>query len=631
MTLGQSSFRRLLLSRLLLLTVPVLLMGAYVTHRKARSAFLENARQNLTKSAVRKAESINRSVEALKATLIAASNNTVLGVNSPKEQQDFVEKLSTLLPTEIECVQLLEIGKDRLVASTCDNRSLQNFTLSSWQPNKKQILANPEDIKVELVLPVKGNATSNSNTSISHPNRLELLFSVPVYDNQQQLRYALVIKSALLNQTQKQTGSLDGYAVIIDRQGRILAHPFPERIGLNIKELPDAERLESILRNALTGEENFLHLFYLDKNDLELIAGYSAIASPLSAEKDGKWAILSVSPLKAALVPLQEILTTLIQMLLGILTVTFFAILFIARELSRPLEKLRDYALNEKYLASNNLIPQNFEIREVKELAIALNDMLIRLKAWGEEIVTAWEEAQNANQLKNEFLATTSHELRTPLNGIIGSLRIIKDGYCDDRDEEMEYLEQADNAAIHLLKIIDDILNISKIEAGRLSVGIEKVNLDCLIQEVIGFEKSAIEQKGLKLILPETEETIFVDADPEKLKQVLINIIANAIKFTEIGHIKIDIRETVVNVEEAKHFVILSIKDTGIGIDPVQQHKLFRPFVMIDASRTRKFGGTGLGLAISRNLIELMDGTITLSSLGEGQGTTVEITLPKSN
>jgi signal transduction histidine kinase len=153
-----------------------------------------------------------------------------------------------------------------------------------------------------------------------------------------------------------------------------------------------------------------------------------------------------------------------------------------------------------------------------------------------------------------------------------------------------------------------------------------------------------IHEKGLRLSVPEMSEPIMVRSDPAKLKQVLLNVVYNAIKFTDQGSITIGTRletavdsvqtaqsnghrtiETPVNPEA---WVIISVQDTGIGIDPTQQHKLFRPFVMVDGTTTRKFEGTGLGLAISRNLIELMGGSITLHSAGVGQGTTVEIALP---
>jgi signal transduction histidine kinase len=211
--------------------------------------------------------------------------------------------------------------------------------------------------------------------------------------------------------------------------------------------------------------------------------------------------------------------------------------------------------------------------------------------------------------------------LRTPLNGIIGCLRIIKDGYCDHLEEEKELLQQADHAAVHLLGIINDILDIAKIEAGKLSIYPESIDLKKILTEVVNLQLVHIQKKRLILNLSSWQPNITIYADASKLKQVLLNVLSNAVKFTESGSITIS-----TNTEDS--MAIITIKDTGIGIDPSQQHKLFRPFVMIDGSTTRKFSGTGLGLAISKNLITLMGGEITLFSPGLGRGTTVEIILP---
>ncbi|MBD3562941.1 two-component sensor histidine kinase, partial [Planktothrix sp. FACHB-1355] len=276
----------------------------------------------------------------------------------------------------------------------------------------------------------------------------------------------------------------------------------------------------------------------------------------------------------------------------------------------------------------------DFKIKEFNQLVEALDSMVERLTAWAEELETAWKEAQAANQLKSEFLANTSHELRTPLNGIIGCIRLVRDGYCDDREEELEFLQRADDAAIHLLNIINDILDLSKIEAGTLSVVMESVDLRSIVKEAIDLQKVHIQQKKLQLLWSEPADSIAIQADPAKLKQVFLNVIGNAIKFTEAGSITITMRQEATPGKDGNNnssSVVVSVKDTGIGIPLDEQKKLFRPFVMADGTRTRKYGGTGLGLAISRKLMELMGGTITLHSGGVDLGTTVEIGIPIIN
>ena len=622
MIFRQTSFRRILLSRLLLVSLPILLLGVYVTYRKARSAFLETARQNLTESAVRKGQSIHQSIEALQVSLLTASDSVVLKFGNSREHQAFLEQLATTIPTHICCVQLIDLIDKRLIASTCNKPAIAEISTNIWPQQQKQLLTNFDAIQVQAIPPTSKNF-------FSRKEQLKLLLKAPIYNTQGKLRYALILQAAILTKEYPVAGSFEGYPVVIDQKGTILAHPILTRVGRNIRQEADAERLQILLRNAIAGRKDFLHLFAFDKNGVELVAGYSSIPSPISGESGRKWVVLAVSPLDATLTPLKEIRQVLFAMIFGLFVASLLATFYIAWELAFPVEQLRDYALNKYSLNSKDKIPHNFRIREFHQLAIAIKEMLERLQLWSDEILTAWQEAENANKLKSEFLATTSHELRTPLNGIIGCLQILKEGYCHSRKEELEFLQQADEAAIHLLKIINDILDLAKIESGKLSVVIEPVNLAAILQESLKLQAAAVRNKGLQIQTPNWEDDIIVQADPVKLKQVLINIIGNAIKFTERGSITVEMYlESDQTGKDSPKFATITVKDTGIGIDPQQQHKLFRPFVMVDGSTTRQFSGTGLGLAISRNLIELMGGSISLASKGQGLGTLVEIRLP---
>ncbi len=646
---GQSSFRRILLSRLLLLSVPVLLTGVYLTYKKTRSVLLETARQNLTESAVRRSESIQESIAALQSNLATASESVVLQSQSPEAYQQFLERLAQQLPTQIQCVQLADLQTKAIAASTCGQQAISSIPASLWSQQQNQLSKDLSKVHVAVPLPQKPSpAISEKPNHSKFTSQLKLVFSTPVYDSVGQLRYALSVQSALVEEERAKPGSLSGYPVVINQDGTILAHPYFSRVGSNIAQEADAERLERVVANAIAGRQDFQHLFSFEKNGVELLAGYSSIPSPITGQENQKWVILAVTRLDSALAGLKEIRQALLILICCLITASFLATLYVARDIARPLEKLRDYALNESQLRSTDRIPHNLKIRELNQLSEALDGMIERLKHWAEELETAWKEAQTANQLKNEFLANTSHELRTPLNGIIGCLRLVRDGFCDDREEELDFLQRADDAAIHLLGIINDVLDIAKIEAGKLSVEVEPIDLRKLLNEVINLQAVPIQQKGLDFNTTDLHEVIPVRADPAKLKQVLLNVVGNAAKFTDDGSITITTRIKEVrgteqerrNAEDSKpdaqpskldasaSHVIVTVKDTGIGIDPTQQHKLFRPFVMVDGSTTRKVGGTGLGLAISRNLMELMGGSITLFSDGDGKGTTVQITLP---
>ncbi|CCI18764.1 Two-component sensor histidine kinase [Microcystis aeruginosa PCC 9807] len=616
MSIGQSSFRRILLSRLLLVSVPVLLMGVYVTYRKARSAFLETARQNLTESAIRKADNIEQSIQFLRANLITAGESLVLKQGTLAEKETFLQEFTDQLPNQINCLELIDIKtKKSLLNRACDPETIKVLPLEKWTKKRTSFAGNMENILIRSLPRQLLSKSPNNN------RQLELVFAVPIYDNQGQLQSSLILQTSLLYREKVLPGSLSGYPVVISENGIILAHPYFDRIGSHISQEADAERLNSIINNAIRGKQNFLHLFSFEKDGKELVAGYSSLPSPVTGESSQKWIVLAISPLSQALAPLQQIWEAIFYLISGLLLAYLVVIVLIARDLAIPLEKLRDYALNIQKIPSEKITPQNFNIREINQLASALEEMLERLRLWGEEIVKSWQEAENANQLKNQFLANTSHELRTPLNGIIGSIRCVMDGFCNSEEEEKEYLQQADNSAVHLLEIIDDILSIAKIEAGKLSVNPEPVYLHQIINEVINLQTASLQGKHLKLNLLFCQENPVVYADPTKFKQVILNVISNSIKFTETGTISL-----ITHLEHPQ--AIITIIDTGIGIDPQQQSKLFRPFVMIDGSTTRKFSGTGLGLAISKNFMKMMGGDITISSQGQGLGTTVEIILP---
>ncbi|MHC5670869.1 ATP-binding protein [Nostoc sp.] len=605
----QSSFRRILVTRILLLFVPVLLVGEIVALNKARSSILVTARQNLTESAISKGERIVDAIGILKANLLSVSKTTVIPSGSPIQEQEILTQLKQQLPATIECVQLMNLLNQKIIASSCGDQAIGELRLPL-----------PSDgIDVKAIFPPKAGITGKRNTE----NQLRLVLSAPVSNSRRNLVYSLSIQSALYQQTRNPPGSLTGAMVVIAEDGTILAHPFTDWVGTNINQHPNASQLQSIIKNAIAGQNDSINLSFTDGK--ELVAGYTAIANPVSQQQQEKWIVLAVTSVENALFGLQEIKLILIVLTVGLIGASLLASLYLAPYLARPVEELRDYALNIHSHHAAQPVPHNFQIREFNQLAQALDQMVERLKVGAEELEIAWKEAKTANQIKSQFLATTSHELRNPLNIIINCIRLVEDGLCDDREEEMEFLKRADETTIHLLGIINDLLDISKIEAGKLSVVSTPIDLRQILLEVINLQSVNVQQKGLQLKCELDPQVIPIKADAGKLKQVLINVIGNATKFTDIGSITIS---TELQYSNSKSQVVVAVKDTGIGIDPTQQHKLFRPFVMVNGTTTRQFEGTGLGLAISRNLIELMGGSITLESAGLHQGTTLKITIP---
>jgi signal transduction histidine kinase len=225
------------------------------------------------------------------------------------------------------------------------------------------------------------------------------------------------------------------------------------------------------------------------------------------------------------------------------------------------------------------------------------------------------------NQLKDEFLANTSHELRTPLNSIIGFLTLITEGYCDNQEELRLFTRNALDSAYHLLSVINDLLDLSRIESGKMQLQIEKVYVDELLNEICSLFSLQANQKGLGLEVQAQSSPLFASADVRKLKQVFINLVSNAIKFTSTGSVKI-------LADRQDGTLRFAIIDTGVGIPKEKQDGLFQKFHQIDGGTTRRFGGTGLGLVISKHLVESMGGQIKLESKGSGAGAAVTFTIP---
>ena len=258
------------------------------------------------------------------------------------------------------------------------------------------------------------------------------------------------------------------------------------------------------------------------------------------------------------------------------------------------------------------------------ERIIELERELSRHQALERELVAARQDAEAAMLAKGEFLATMSHEIRTPLNGIIPLLDIVLSGELEK--QQREYVVTAFQSARQLLGIVDDILDYSKIEVQKLELETVGVNLKELVESVTRLLTRNAESKGLRLVV-ELDPSLRLAArgDPTRLRQVLTNLVSNAIKFTDRGAIQIHVKKRA--EMRAQTEVLFSVTDSGIGISPEQQEGLFKPFSQADASTTRTFGGTGLGLVICKRIVELMGGRIGVQS-EPGKGSTFWFTVP---
>jgi len=247
------------------------------------------------------------------------------------------------------------------------------------------------------------------------------------------------------------------------------------------------------------------------------------------------------------------------------------------------------------------------------------------LQGKNEQLEQLVERLRVADRLKSEFLANTSHELRTPLNSIIGFIDLVADGFVSDDAERQELLRHAAKSSRQLLELINDVLDLARIEAGRLEIAFEDVPLGEIVAGIEATMGLEARRKGLALEIRPVPADLSVQADPSRARQILLNVVGNAVKFTETGTVSVRVSES-----PGSPYLDVIVRDTGVGIALDRRDFLFKKFSQADTSTTRRFGGTGLGLVIVKELIEAMGGSVRVESPGEDRGTTVTLSFVRS-
>jgi signal transduction histidine kinase len=458
--------------------------------------------------------------------------------------------------------------------------------------------------------------------------------------------------------------SENGYAFLFKGDGNLLIHPHGKK-DLNYRDLRNRQTgnslLEDLKNTAHQGDNSIRFMEYTSN-------GYKEIEAHISYFKAFDWYFGVAVPVEEIRLPAKRIVTRQSIIISMIFLCCLISSYFLVSKLVKPLKQLAsqakdvasiDFTKTEKRDNSINMLPmkQNDEVGRLTESFVFMEAELRKnVQQLIETTQLKKEAAEAANRSKSEFLANMSHELRTPLNHIIGFAELLLDKHFGElNDQQDEYLNDIHQSSKHLLSLINDILDLSKVEAGKLDLEFDDVELMSVLKNSLVMIKEKAMKNGINLTTNADANELPIQADKRKLKQIIYNLLSNAVKFTNssgsiwLNVCKVDclIRpglrwddpEYLKILEEGVQGKInedkppikcvkISVSDTGIGLNYEDRERVFKPFEQADGSASRRYQGTGLGLSLTKRLVQLHGGKIWVESDGEGKGSTFSFVLP---
>ncbi len=476
-------------------------------------------------------------------------------------------------------------------------------------------MARPLDPKVFgalKALMTPGSSETAMSQLYQHPSGQPVFYLVkPLAEGR--IGFGIVTTNYLISLQQAIAFGDNGHAVITDARGQVIAHPFKDWVAAS-RDISGVNVVAAMKRGE-TGVGVFFSPAFKD----DMIAGYAVVP-------ETGWGVMVPQPMSE----LRRRASQVTEMAIVIAIASFVAAALlswlIALYLAKPVQAVASTA--QTVLDGNEEVSvpdfRGWVPIEIRRLGEAFNTMLGGLREKAAETREALRQAESSNQAKTQFLANMSHEIRTPLNGVVGMIELMQ--LTDLTAQQRRYVEQATQSSQALLRLVDDILDLSKIEVGRMELENAPFHLPSLVHDVRILFADRARDKSLSLVVSVPDQlNVMLVGDAHRLLQILGNLVGNAVKFTSEGGITIRVAAS--DGTDSRMLVRFEVADTGVGIPASKLDLIFDAFAQGDSSMTRRYGGTGLGLSIARQLCQMMGGEISVQST-VGAGSTFWFTVP---